>query len=574
MLSEIAIRNLGVIPHASAELSEGLTVLTGETGAGKTMVVTGLRLLTGGRADASRVRTGAPEAVVEGAFAVTGIHEDSREAIAKIAENAGAVLDENGEYVVVRSVKSTGRSKAHFGGRAVPAATLSEVSSHLLTIHGQNDQLRLMSPEQQLHALDRFDPAASKVLRAYQEAWKRWRVAKRDLEERTKRRRELAMEQDRLLFAVNEIDEVAPEPGEDAELVSAIQRLQDVDGLRSAVQEAMVAIDGAEAVGEYDEASAASDLVGQAASALGASTDTQLQELGRRLEEAATVLSDVSSELGTYLFSLDADPHALENMLQRQQSLKVLTRKYASDIDGVLRWRDEAQQRLASIDTSDEALAELQLRVDDAATEMKQHAEELTGIRRDAARRFSEAVTQELHGLAMPKAVLSVRVEGADYGRDGADAVEICLSPNAASEPKPLATSASGGELSRVMLAIEVILAGSTHGATFVFDEVDAGVGGQAAVEIGRRLARLAVNHQVIVVTHLPQVAAYADRHLHVAKNVGDETVTSGVLVLDDAERVEELARMMAGMANSETGKAHAAELLEQAQRETKEFRR
>lgn len=573
MLSEIAINNLGVIPHASAELSEGLTVLTGETGAGKTMVVTGLRLLTGGRADASRVRTGAAEAVVEGAFAVDGIHADSREALEKIAENAGAVLDENGEYVVVRSVKATGRSKAHFGGRAVPAATLSDVASHLLTIHGQNDQLRLMSPEQQLHALDRFDPGAAKVLGVYREAWKRWRAAKKDLEERTKRRRELAMEQDRLLFAVNEIDEVAPEPGEDVELVGSIQRLQDVDGLRSAVQEAMVAIDGAEAVGEYDDAPSASDLVGQASSALSAATDPQLQELGHRLEETASVLSDVSSELGTYLFSLDADPHVLENMLQRQQSLKVLTRKYASDIDGVLRWRDEAQQRLASIDTSDEALAELQQEVDEAAAEMRQLAAQLTSIRRDAAERFSAAVTKELHGLAMPKAVLSVNIEEADYSRDGADTVEIRLSPNAAAEPKPLATSASGGELSRVMLAIEVILAGSTHGATLVFDEVDAGVGGQAAVEIGRRLARLAVNNQVIVVTHLPQVAAYADRHLHVAKDVSDEAVTSGVLELDEAARVEELARMMAGMANSETGKAHAAELLEQAQRETKEFR-
>ncbi|OIR42289.1 DNA repair protein RecN [Corynebacterium sp. NML140438] len=573
MLSEIAINNLGVIPHASAELSEGLTVLTGETGAGKTMVVTGLRLLTGGRADASRVRTGATEAVVEGAFAVDGIHADSREALEKIAENAGAVLDENGEYVVVRSVKATGRSKAHFGGRAVPAATLSDVASHLLTIHGQNDQLRLMSPEQQLHALDRFDPGAAKVLGVYREAWKRWRAAKKDLEERTKRRRELAMEQDRLLFAVNEIDEVAPEPGEDVELVGSIQRLQDVDGLRSAVQEAMVAIDGAEAVGEYDDAPSASDLVGQASSALSAATDPQLQELGHRLEEAASVLSDVSSELGTYLFSLDADPHALESMLQRQQSLKVLTRKYASDIDGVLRWRDEAQQRLASIDTSDEALAELQQEVDEAAVEMRQLGAQLTSIRRDAAERFSAAVTKELHGLAMPKAVLSVNIEEAEYSRDGADTVEIRLSPNAAAEPKPLATSASGGELSRVMLAIEVILAGSTHGATLVFDEVDAGVGGQAAVEIGRRLARLAVNNQVIVVTHLPQVAAYADRHLHVAKDVSDEAVTSGVLELDEAARVEELARMMAGMANSETGKAHAAELLEQAQRETKEFR-
>ncbi|WP_115684673.1 DNA repair protein RecN [Corynebacterium senegalense] len=569
MLSDISISNLGVIPRATAELSPGLTVLTGETGAGKTMVVTGLRLLTGGRADASRVRTGAEQAVVEGAFAVDGLPAEAQSAVREIAEGAGAEADENGEYVVSRSVKATGRSKAHLGGRTVPAATLAELAGHVLTIHGQNDQLRLMSPDQQLGALDRFDPAIAPVLEAYRETWAQWRAAARELKERTEKRRELAQEVDRLQFAIAEIDEANPVAGEEEELVASINRLQDVDALREAAETALVAIDGADAVGAFGgEEEAASALIGRAASALAAASDADLKSLGEQLSDVAGVLSDISAELGSYSANLPSDPEELDKQLQRQQELKTLTRKYAPDIAGVLAWRAKAGKRLGRIDTSAEALDELKKRVAALEKELEKRARALTKARTAAASALGEAVTGELRGLAMPKARLSVEVEKQPYGRDGADAVELRLAPNDAMEPQPLATSASGGELSRVMLALEVILSASATGATLVFDEVDAGVGGRAAVEIGRRLARLATNNQVIVVTHLPQVAAYADTHLHVAKNVGDETVTSGVSRLTPEQRVEELARMLAGMEDSETGRAHAAELFERAQAE------
>ncbi len=574
MLSEITISNLGVIPHAAAELSPGLTVLTGETGAGKTMVVTGLRLLTGGRADASRVRTGAGEAVVEGAFSVAGVPEDVATRVHEIAEGAGAMPDENDEYVVSRAVKATGRSSAHLGGRKVPAATLGEVAEQLLTIHGQNDQLRLMSPDQQLAALDRFDPAIAAKLDAYREAWAAWRVAARDLKERTEKRQELAQEMDRLRFAIDEIDAVDPQPGEDEELVATINRLQDVDALREAAETALVAIDGAEAIGGFGgEEEPASDLIGRAQAALDGSSDAQLRDIGTRLGDVAGVLADVSGELGTYMASLPSDPGELERLLQRQQELKSLTRKYAPDAAGVAVWREKASKRLAKIDTSEEAVEKLTARVAELEKAMVAKAKALTKARSNAAARLAEAVTEELHGLAMPKARLKVELEPAKYGRDGADAVDILLAPNAALEAKPLATSASGGELSRVMLALEVILSESTSGATMVFDEVDAGVGGRAAVEIGRRLARLATRNQVIVVTHLPQVAAYADTHLHVSKDVGDEAVTSGVASLGDEDRIEELARMMAGLDDSATGRAHAAELYSRAQAEVAKIR-
>ena len=574
MLAEIAISNLGVIRHASAELSPGLTVLTGETGAGKTMVVTGLRLLTGGRADASRVRTGADGAVVEGAFGTEGLPEEVREAVGAIAAGAGAEADENGEYLVSRSVKASGRSSAHLGGRKVPAATLSELAGHLLTIHGQNDQLRLMAPEQQLAALDRFDPAIQAKLDAYREAYTAWRAAAKDLKERTEKRLELAQEVDRLQFAIDEIDAVAPQAGEDEELVATINRLQDVDALREAAETALMAIDGADAVGGVGgEEEPASDLIGRAQAVLEGASDQELRDLGARLGEVAGVLSDVSAELGSYTGSLPSDPEELERLLQRQQEIKGLTRKYAPDAAGVVAWRDKAGARLAKIDTSEGAVEKLKAKVAELEHAMTRHAAALTKARTKAAGKLGEAVTEELHGLAMPKAQLTVNVAKAQYGRDGADAVEILLAPNSALEPKPLATSASGGELSRVMLALEVILSESSSGATLVFDEVDAGVGGRAAVEIGRRLARLARGNQVIVVTHLPQVAAYADTHLHVSKDIGDVAVTSGVAALQPEERIEELARMMAGMDDSDTGRAHAAELFERAQGEVEQLR-
>ena len=574
MLAEIAISNLGVIRHASAELSPGLTVLTGETGAGKTMVVTGLRLLTGGRADASRVRTGADGAVVEGAFGTEELPEEVREAVGAIAAGAGAEADENGEYLVSRSVKASGRSSAHLGGRKVPAATLSELAGHLLTIHGQNDQLRLMAPEQQLAALDRFDPAIQAKLDAYREAYTAWRAAAKDLKERTEKRLELAQEVDRLQFAIDEIDAVAPQAGEDEELVATINRLQDVDALREAAETALMAIDGADAVGGVGgEEEPASDLIGRAQAALEGASDQELRDLGARLGEVAGVLSDVSAELGSYTGNLPSDPEELERLLQRQQEIKGLTRKYAPDAAGVVAWRDKAGARLAKIDTSEGAVETLKAKVAELEQAMTKHAAALTKARTKAAGKLGEAVTEELHGLAMPKAQLTVNVAKAQYGRDGADTVEILLAPNSALEPKPLATSASGGELSRVMLALEVILSESSSGATLVFDEVDAGVGGRAAVEIGRRLARLARGNQVIVVTHLPQVAAYADTHLHVSKDIGDVAVTSGVAALQPEERIEELARMMAGMDDSDTGRAHAAELFERAQGEVEQLR-
>ena len=380
----------------------------------------------------------------------------------------------------------------------------------------------------------------------------------------------MAQEADRLQFAISEIRGVDPQPGEDVELVSLIRRLQDVDELRHQASVALGVIDG-----DFgSEMAGASDLVGQAVSALQKSGDEKLQELAVRLGAVTAELGEVSAELGSFLSNLSGGPAELEGLLLRQQELKGLTRKYAPDVDGVLEWLRKAEVKLAGIDTSPEAVERLQAEVKSAEAEVWRIAGELSAARGRAARRLGESVTAELRGLAMAKAVFSASVsQVAVPGKLGVDVVEFLLSVGASGEARPVASSASGGELSRVMLALEVILSSNSRGVTLVFDEVDAGVGGRAAVEIGRRLARLAVHNQVIVVTHLPQVAAYADAHWHVSKDVGDLSVSSGVVELTGDARVAELSRMLAGLEDTETGRAHAQELLDKAQAEVADFR-
>jgi len=583
VLSEIRIESLGAIKAADAEFDRGLTVLTGETGTGKTMVVTGLHLLGGARADANRVRSGATRAVVEGRFSTTDVGDGLGGQIDEILDASGAERDEDGSVIALRSVSRDGPSRAYLGGRSVPAKSLSTFTTQLLTLHGQNDQLRLMRSEEQRAALDRFAEVAD-ALRRYRGLREEWLQARRDLAERTNSARELAQESDRLLFALEEIDGVDPTPGEDEALVAEIKRLSELDALRESATTARMSLAGGDDADGAEIAASAAQLVAQAKAALEATDDATLQGLGRQLTDALTVVEDVAREVGGYLGELPSDASTLETKLARQAELRTLTRKYAPDIDGVLAWADQARERLSQLDVSEEALAGLQQRVDERAARLADVATALTRTRTKAAKRLAKAVTAELAGLAMAQAEFTIDVvpmpAGADdsapltlasgqtvhAGSAGVDAVEFGFTAHRGSTVLPLTKSASGGELSRVMLALEVVLSASAEGTTMVFDEVDAGVGGRAAVQIGRRLARLARTHQVIVVTHLPQVAAYADTHLVVDALARDGS--SRVRRLDDDERVAELARMLAGLGESDTGRAHARELLEAAQQD------
>jgi DNA repair protein RecN (Recombination protein N) len=583
VLSEIRIEALGAISVATAAFDRGLTVLTGETGTGKTMVVTGLHLLGGARADANRVRSGAGRAVVEGRFTTADLDQKAAAQIDEMLDASGAERDEDGSIIASRSVSRDGPSRAYLGGRSVPAKSLSGFTTELLTLHGQNDQLRLMRPDEQRGALDRFAAVGARLER-YRKLRDAWQSARRDLLDRSNRARELAQEADRLKFALHEIDTVDPAPGEDDALIADIRRLSELDALREAAASARAALSGAE-----DEAAAevmgqpvsAADGLAQAKTALESTDDATLRGLADQLGEALTVVGDAAHELGAYLNELPADASTLDSKLARQAELRTLTRKYASDIDGVLQWARESRDRLAHLDVSEEALAGLQRRVDDLATELASAATELSKARSQAAKRLAKEVTGELSGLAMTNAEFTITVStmpatlddpaaltlasgaSAHAGGDGVDQVEFGFAAHRGMAVLPLSKSASGGELSRVMLALEVVLAASMAGTTMVFDEVDAGVGGRAAVQIGRRLARLARNRQVIVVTHLPQVAAYADVHLMVDSTGRDGA--SGVQRLDGDDRVAELARMLAGLGESDTARAHARELLEAA---------
>jgi DNA repair protein RecN (Recombination protein N) len=583
VLEELRITGLGVIDDTTLRLTTGMNVITGETGAGKTMVVTGLGLLFGGRADAGRVRADPGRAVVEGRLRLAGAPAG---AVTARITDAGAEVDDDGTVLLSRTVTVEGRSRAHVGGRSMPVSMLSEVGEQVVAVHGQSDQLRLLRPAEQRAALDRFaGPEHEKLLETYREAYSRWRAVVDDLADRRRHARERTQEAELLKLGLDEITRVDPQPGEDDELRAEVQRLEHAEGLRVAAALAAQALAGGVEV--TDDAPDAAQLLGTARRTLEAqaTVDPALADLAARIEEAATLVGDVSAELSAYLGSLDADPARLEAIYERRAALRALTRKYADDVDGVIAWAEHARTRLAALDTSDELLEELDRERRRLAGTVGELAGRLTAARVEAAGRFSEAVSVELTGLAMPHARVevavvprpaggrdepSVGVDGRDVGvgPDGADEVELRLLAHPGAPSLPLQKGASGGELSRVMLAIEVVFAGAGGPPTLVFDEVDAGVGGQAAVEIGRRLARLARTHQVLVVTHLPQVAAFADRHLVVAKDTGGAVTTSGVRIVEDTERARELARMLAGLPDSDLGIAHAEELLAVAGRE------
>jgi DNA repair protein RecN (Recombination protein N) len=569
VLEQIRIRGLGVIDDAELELGPGFTAVTGETGAGKTMVLTGLGLLLGGRADAGAVRSGADRAVVEGRVRV-----DPAGPAAKRAAEAGAELDD-GDLVLSRAVSAEGRSRAHLGGRSVPVGVLADLADDLVAVHGQGDQRRLLGPTRQREALDRFAGAAvTEPLSAYADRYERLRTVQAELDEVSARARERLQEADLLRHGLAEIAGIEPEPGEDVALGAEEQRLAHSDGLRRAAVSAHACLTA------DDAAVDAADALGLVAAARRSlepqqEHDPALAALADRLAEASYLLADVAADLASYAADVDTDPARLATVQERRAALGTLTRKYGADVDAVLAWADQASRRLDHLDGDDERVARLREERGSLRSELSDLATGISAARAEAAQRFAAAVGDELGALAMPNARLVVEVrrradpaglvvggQAVAFGPAGIDDVEILFAAHAGAVPRPLDRGASGGELSRLMLAVEVVFAGADPVPTFVFDEVDAGVGGKAAVEVGRRLARLARHAQVLVVTHLPQVAAFADRHLQVVKADDGRVTSSGVVPLDGAGRVLELSRMLAGLEGSATARAHAEELL------------
>ncbi len=571
MIETISIENLGVIAQAELPLGPGLTALTGETGAGKTMVLTSLKLLLGSKADPAIVRAGTQRCVVEGAFA---LEEDAK--CIQIAQEAGCEIEDD-LLLASRVVPATGRSRAHLGGRAVPASVLGQVGSRLVSIHGQADQLRLRTAAAQRRALDAVGGSEHEQLcRQYSTCYRAWTQARQDLE--TWREQALAREGEiaGLRHALEQLEALDPKPGEDQALAEEAGRLENLDLLRSGAAEAASAISGDEL---NDDVANVIALVSVARRALenAADHDPRLAALMPRLNEVAALTSDLAMELTDYLADLDADPDRLAWVHERREQLRRgcleiggLGQVFAN-VDELLAFGQQAAARLAQLDGPLDRETELAAEVERTGKELKTVAKHLSQARTKLAKLLSQQVSAELEGLMMRGAKLQVRLNPLEQpGPTGMEEVELLLRAHPGAAALPLEKGASGGELSRIMLALEVVLAQhtATKRHTFVFDEIDAGVGGRAAVEIGRRLAALARHHQVIVVTHLAQVAAWAQTQLVVVKQVGqasNEATTTAVETVEGPERVRELARMLSGQSDSQTALRHAEELLEQA---------
>lgn len=572
MLEELRIRDLGVITDATLPLGPGLSVVTGETGAGKTMVVTAVGLLLGARSDAGAVRSGAKSATAEAVLKLDAGHP----AIARAVE-AGADVEEfdgGAELILARRLGADGRSRAFLGGRAAPVGVLAEIGETLVVVHGQSDQIRLKGAAAQRGALDKFaGDALAGPLATYQALYSHWKASLAELETLRSAARDRLREAESLEAALAEINTVDPQPGEDESLKAEAVKLANVEELRIAANTAHQAL----IAEDYGDAGDATTLVDAAKRTLEhvAEHDAELGSAAARLAEVGFLLNDIATELASYQAGLDSEgPERLAEIEDRRAALATLVRKYAPSIDEVLVWAENARVRFDELQDDSTRIEALDADVARTEAELLKQAAAVSKIRGKAAKDLSGRVSSELKALAMADATLVITLEAAGQLTPyGADEIAFLLQPHSGAPARPLGKGASGGELSRVMLAIEVVLAAVDPVPTFVFDEVDAGVGGRAAVEIGRRLAMLAQHVQVLVVTHLPQVAAFADQHITVTKTSvrgadgGTATgfTSSDVRLLNGPERVRELARMLAGQEDSESAQAHAQELLDDA---------
>ena len=559
MIEDISIKDLGVISDAKLVFHPGLTVLTGETGAGKTMVLTALGLLLGSRADSGLVRAGSSLTSVEGSWKLA----PTNKGIAA-AEEAGALVEE-GELLIGRTVSSDGRSKAVIGGRGTPVGLLSEIAEHLVVVHGQSDQIRLKSPIAQREALDRFGGSAHlDLLSQYTEVFSAWKNATAKLSVLQGNVSGRIAEVQELKEDLELLEKLAIKVNEDSELADLAQRLTHSEDLRMGVGLAHDAL----ASDSFDDLDGIS-LVGKARKALESASahDSTLQEKADALREVGEKLNDLAAELSGYLSSLENEtPLTIDEIQQRRSEISSALRRFGPTIEDLHDYERKAQLRLTELDSSSENIEQISSEVQALETNARALASKLSENRIKAASDLGEQVSSELIALAMAGSKLHVRVDSSDaLTQSGVDSVSFLLESYSGAEPRPIGKGASGGELSRIMLAIEVILAQSDSSPTFIFDEVDAGVGGAAAIEVGRRLAKLAKNAQVIVVTHLAQVAAFANQHLTIVKSSDLGFTASDVKILDEAGKAEELARMLSGLSDSETARSHAVELLELA---------
>ena len=562
MLEELEIHNLGPIRSALIAPAGGMTAITGETGAGKSMLLSAIRLISGGPSDGGRVSVGASEAWAQGVFEVA-----SSPAAVAAAHEAG-FEPEDGELFLSRKVPASGRSRSMLSGRSVPRSVLGSIAAELVTIHGQADQLRIASSARQREFLDRY-AGDDVALVAYGKAWNALRAMDERLERLSSQESSMRQQADYLRESIERINRIDPQPGEMAELRARRDRIENAAEIAEGVNRALSALDASQVVDDV-ESSSATDLIDRASQALRAiHVDGVFSELADRLDSISTDLSDV---VFTLLGEVDNDlgMEDLDAINGRIHELDELVRRWGPELSDVIAWRDQAVFDLEDLDASPEKVSQLQAEREKLFGEALKAARAVSKRRAAAAKELAAKVTAELESLAMSGSKLEIRVSEREHlDASGADGIDFLFTPFPASPQMPMGKSASGGELSRLMLALELVAAekhvvagGSVPPMTFIFDEVDAGVGGKTAVELGARLAKLAQSAQVIVVTHLPQVASWADEQYVVAKGeMDDGSIATTINQVRGEARVHEIARMLSG-SESEASLEHAEELL------------
>ena len=562
MIDELRISNLGVIAQAHVTFGEHMSVVTGETGAGKTMTVTALQMLMGEKVDPARVRVGADKAVVEGTFILSA----SSPAV-KIVQDAGGDVEpgpseDTVSLILARHISAHGRSRAFAGGHLVPARVLSRCAQHMITLHGQADQLRLRSLAAQRAALDTYGGGElSKELAAYTQAWNRLVQAREEYEDFVHHAQKISTERMAMRMLLERVDSVKPHIGEEDQLKEEAARLSNVQTLRESMACARAALSN-------DQGSGALEMIAQAREQLSSTHDRSIEALADQLADVDSIVADVYENVSEQLDHLSDDPERLEAIQQRRAQLRAVERELGMSVAEMLEQAQVARRELDESYDLSQRKEQLMKAVHMAQEKARAQAHRLHACRQEAAQRLSQAVNEELSGLYMKNAVFSATaIQREELTSWGMDEVHFLLTPHAGAEAHELSRVASGGEMSRIMLAIEVQLASRNgmDGHTFIFDEIDAGIGGEAGLAVGRRLAKLGQQTQVLCVTHLPQVAAYAHNHIVVEKLNDDHGALTNVHHVSGDSRLAELARMLSGHAESEAARLHASELLASA---------
>jgi DNA repair protein RecN (Recombination protein N) len=556
MLVELRIRNVAVIDTVTLPLAKGLNVLTGETGAGKSLIIGSLGMLLGERTASDRVRPGAERATVEGVFDIV-----ARPHLRSWLDARG--IDADDEFLVLkREVLSAGRSRAWINGSPVSAAVLAEVGAQLVSVHGQHESRQLLDAEHQRDVLDAFAQAGELRTRVL-EAWTQLQALRTRERELEQRRAEAARRADYLRYIVHEIEELNPVVGEDEALDADIRRLSHAEELQGLAAQAAGAISG-------EERAALSRLgvVRRALVSL-ARIDPTMERLQAGFDSAVYALEELARELESYAEEIEADPQRLRGLERRREALLGVMRKHGPSLDEVRQTLEAAKQELDLVDGGALDLAAIAGARAAAEGTLAETAAELTRLRHATARRLGEAVSTLLPDLGMAHGRVAVQLVPLDaIGSAGAESVMFMAALNAGAEPRPLSRIASGGELSRVMLALSTVLAQLQQVPTLVFDEVDAGVGGAVAWQVGALMRRVATHHQVLAISHLAQIAARAHHHIVVRKSAVGTVTTADTTVVDGDDRIVEIARMLGGDADREVSRAHARELLERGSEE------